>query len=355
MSLSVIDRYVVKKQKDLLDYAKILESIITIDDNKMWKNKNGFALYAKDVISIYANDYYFENNMNRDNPIEYSNDNINNVLNSIIEYFKKKNQFKMLKEWKNEVFLLSVIICTACYVDFATNMVDGDFLDTKNKFKYLLKYLSKTKILNISDNKYWVNDLFLLIKKNRLEDEKALMAIASDSYRNEYITVTKKPLYQKIRFIYEIPGLEDFDEGIKNKVIKSYEDKIKEISYELFHFQVLKDLISNKEMGTFLLEINKTLKKPSILKSFESKYIKPFVKVLVPWEEAVSNQNIIKECSSRGIDIIYDYKDTKSVNSKIFWEGMNILVSQEFLNNNLDNQLEFDKKKIKFVVKDKEE
>ena len=51
----------------------------------------------------------------------------------------------LIRTWKNETFLLSVIICTACYVDFASNVVDGDYQDTKNKFKYLLSYLRKTK------------------------------------------------------------------------------------------------------------------------------------------------------------------------------------------------------------------
>ena len=57
VSLSVIDKYVVKKEKDLLEYAKILESIISIDDNKMWQNKKEFALYAKEIIEIYADTY----------------------------------------------------------------------------------------------------------------------------------------------------------------------------------------------------------------------------------------------------------------------------------------------------------
>lgn len=355
MSLSVIDRYVAKKQKDLLDYAKILESIITIDNNKMWKKKNEFSIFAKDIIKIYADGYYFENNMHRDNPIEYSNDNINNVLKSIIEYCKTNNKASMLKEWKNEIFLMSVIICTACYVDFATNIVDGDFNDTKGKFKYLLKYLGKTKILNISDNKYWINDLFDAIKKSNIEDEKAFEYIKSDDYKNEYIIVSNNPLYQKIKFTYSIPSLDAYDDALSKSVLKTYEDKLKEISYELLDFQILKDLISNNEMGIYLVDICKTLKKPSVLKLFDSKYIKPFIKILVPWNESVNYQNIIRDYTNQKIDIIYEYDEVANINSKIFLEETNLLVNQEFLDNNLDNQLEFEKKKIKFVVKNKED
>ena len=153
MSLSVIDKYVVKKEKDLLEYAKILESIISIDDNKMWQNKKEFALYAKEIIEIYADTYYFQNNKHKDNPIEYSNDNINFVLKSIIEYCRLHDKMGLIRTWKNETFLLSVIVCTACYVDFASNVVDGDYQDTKNKFKYLLNYLYR-RVIRVSHEEH---------------------------------------------------------------------------------------------------------------------------------------------------------------------------------------------------------
>ena len=151
MSLSVINKYITKKEKDLLSYAKILESLISIENNKMWQNKKEFSAFAKEIIEIYSEKYYFQNNIHKENPIEYSNDNINFVLKSIIEYCRLHDKMEMLRSWKNETFLLSVIICTACYVDFASNVVDGDIQDTKNKFKYLLSYLRKTKILEVKD------------------------------------------------------------------------------------------------------------------------------------------------------------------------------------------------------------
>ena len=166
MSLSVINKYITKKEKDLLSYAKILESLISIENNKMWQNKKEFSAFAKEIIEIYSEKYYFQNNIHKENPIEYSNDNINFVLKSIIEYCRLHDKMEMLRSWKNETFLLSVIICTACYVDFAGNVVDGDIQDTKNKFKYLLSYLRKTKILEVKDNKYFINDLFDEVKKN---------------------------------------------------------------------------------------------------------------------------------------------------------------------------------------------
>jgi len=355
VSLSVIDKYVVKKEKDLLEYAKILESIISIDDNKMWQNKKEFALYAKEIIEIYADTYYFQNNKHKDNPIEYSNDNINFVLKSIIEYCRLHDKMGLIRTWKNETFLLSVIICTACYVDFASNVVDGDYQDTKNKFKYLLSYLRKTKLLNVKDNKYFINDLFEAVKKNASEDKKILVGLESGNYRNEYKMISNNPTYYEVKFSYEIPGLEEFDESLVSGVLKDYETKIKEISYDLLASRVLTELISNKDMDKYVIRIDKGLKKAGLIRLFDNKYLKEFVKILIPYEEEVKYQSIINAYKEIGMSFIYDYDDIENVNPTIFVDDTELLVNKEFINNNLDNNMSFDKMNIKLVVKIKEE
>ncbi len=355
MSLSVIDKYVIKKEKDLLEYTKILESIITIEENKMWKSKKEFANFAKDIISIYAKTYYFQNNIHKDNPIEYSNDNINFVLKSIISYCQEHDQMKMLNTWKNETFLMSVIICTACYVDFASNIIDGDLQDTKAKFKYLLSYLRKTRILIIKDNKYFINDLFDEIKRNSNEDKKALEALNSDNYHNDYKMISNNPLYYEVNFSYNIPGITDFDEKLALEVLKEYTSKINEISYSLLEFDILKELISNKEMPTYVVRVNKDFKKSSLLKFFDNEYIKEYVKILIPWEDEIKYQNIIKEYKDIDVKFIYEFSKTDNVESTIFVNNMELLVDKEFINNNLDNKLAFDKMNLKLIVKNKEE
>lgn len=355
MSLSVIDKYVIKKEKDLLEYAKILESIISIDNNKMWQNKKEFTVFAKEIIEIYGDAYYFQNNKHKDNPVEYSNDNINFVLKSVIEYCRLHDKMSSIRTLKNETFLLSVIICTACYVDFACNVVDGDYQDTKNKFKYLLGYLRKTKLLIIKDNKYFINDLFEAIKKNCSEDKKIIEGFNNPNYRNEYKMISNNPTYYEVKFSYTIPGLEDFDESLVKGVLKSYEAKIQEISYDVLASRVLEELISNKEMDKYVIRIDKNLKKAGLLRLFDNKYLKEFVKILVPYEEEIKYQNIIKDYKEIGMSFIYEYDSVENVNPTIFVDDMELLINKEFINNNLDNQIAFDKMNIKLVVKNKEE
>lgn len=355
MSLSVINKYITKKEKDLLSYAKILESLISIENNKMWQNKKEFSAFAKEIIEIYSEKYYFQNNIHKENPIEYSNDNINFVLKSIIEYCRLHDKMEMLRSWKNETFLLSVIICTACYVDFASNVVDGDIQDTKNKFKYLLSYLRKTKILEVKDNKYFINDLFDEVKKNASEDKKILEYLDSDDFRNEYKMISNNPVYYEVLFSYEVPGLKEFDETLTKGVLKKYDAKIKEISYDLLEAHLLKELISNMEMDKYLIRINKDMKKASLVKFFDNEYLKEFIKILVPYDKEIEYQNIINDYKEIGMNFIYEMDIDEEIEPTSLVNDMQLLVSKEFVKNNANNQMSFEKMNIKLVVKNKEE
>ncbi|MBD9107053.1 hypothetical protein EGP99_04505 [bacterium] len=355
MSLSVINKYITKKEKDLLSYAKILESLISIENNKMWQNKKEFSAFAKEIIEIYSEKYYFQNNIHKENPIEYSNDNINFVLKSIIEYCRLHDKMEMLRSWKNETFLLSVIICTACYVDFASNVVDGDIQDTKNKFKYLLSYLRKTKILEVKDNKYFINDLFDEVKKNASEDKKILEYLDSDDFRNEYKMISNNPVYYEVLFSYEVPGLKEFDETLTKGVLKKYDAKIREISYDLLEVHLLKELISNMEMDKYLIRINKDMKKASLVKFFDNEYLKEFIKILVPYDKEIEYQNIINDYKEIGMNFIYEMDIDEEIEPTSLVNDMQLLVSKEFVKNNANNQMSFEKMNVKLVVKNKEE
>lgn len=357
MSLSVIDKYVEKKKKDLLEYSKILESLITLEDNKMWNNKSEFGVYSKEIISLYADKYYFDNNMHRDNPIEYSNDNINYVLQSIIEYCKNNDKGSMLRELKNETFLLSVIICTSCYLDISTNVIDGKFVDTKNKFKYLLTYLKKTKILKVfSNDKVRINDLFNMIKKNTKEDSKFFDYFKNDNYFNRYMIYTKNPDYYLVKFEYNIPELKDFDESLVNKIKNSYQTKLLGMSFDLLSIHILEELISNKVENTYLIKLDEVLnKKPNLLKVFDSKYFKKYIKILVSLDREVEFNDAINTMSKMGFSIIYEYDSNDNVNENKFTFDMEVIVPDGFLNNNAENKYTWDKNGVKFVSKNKED
>ncbi len=357
MSLSVIDKYVEKKKKDILEYAKILESLITLENNKMWSKKEEFNVKCKEIIAIYAADYYFVNNNHRDNPILYSNDNINNVLKAIIEYCKANNEQRMISTLKNETFLLSVIICTACYLDIATNVVDGNFGDTKSKFRYLLSYLQKTNILKVFvSDRVRINDLFETIKTNIKKDKKFFAYFLDDKCYNKYYAYTQNPVYYKVELQYNIAGLDNFDTNIVNDVKNSYKPKLLAISYDLLLVHLLEELISNRDTKTYLIDIEEVFnKKANILNVFNNKYAKEHIKILIPFYKEADYNAALQEINKRGIDVIYLYEDTENVNDNKFNYNTELIVTDEFLKNNEENKYAWDKKGVKFVIKNKED
>ena len=355
MSTSVVEKYITKKKSDILDYAKILESIVSIQDNKMWDNKKTFTKYSKDIIDIYAESYYFDNNSNRNNPILYSNDNINFVLKSIIEFFKKNNEPQKIKEWKNETFLLSVIICTACYVDIATNIVDGSFQDTKNKFKFLLNYFKKTELLQVFDDKFLINSLFEKVKKNTSMDIKYIELLNGKSAHNKYQVYTYDPLFYKFEFEYTIPGIEEKDKEIAKNIAADYVTKFKEISFDLLCNEILLRLISNDQMGTYLIDADEVLaKKPGLLKIFNNRYYKDYVKLFVNYEDDALYIPLTSNYLNSGGKVLYHYDKTEAVVDNFFTSDMDVLVSEEFMKNNQENIEKWKNNKVNFIVIGKE-
>ena len=357
MGLSVIDKYVEKKQKDILDYAKILESIITLQDNKMWNNKSEFVIRCKDIISLYAKEYYFDNNNHRNNPIEFCNDNVSLILKVILESFKSKNESDSLKTQKNEVFLLTIILCTAIYLDISTNVIDGNVTDTKNKFKYLLQYFQKIQILKVYVNdRIRINDLFDLIRKNNKEDIKVFELFSDNNYKNIYIPYTITPSYYLVNFQYHVDGLENFDKNMVSKVKKNYLPKLLNISFNLLSIDLLKELISNRQMKIYLIKMNDLLnKKNNLFKVFDNELLKKYIKVIIPFEKELDYADGIKELEKLKIPVIYEYSGTDHAKDGIFTYDLEIITNNTFLTNNEDNKMLWEKNGIKFVTKNMEE
>ncbi len=288
MNGHIIDKYKDKKIKVLIYYAKILETLITLEDNTLWKNAHEFQIINEGVTNIFASKYYFDNNINRHEAIEYLNDNINAVLLAIIEYYKKLNQPNIIKEKKNETFLLSVIICSASFVDIASNSIDGNFGLMKSNLKKLLKYLNDTGLLKVYwQNKIILNNLFKLVKENLNNERKFFDLFNSSKYYNEYQIVSTKPLLYKVKFIYKVENIADQDTNIIKKYQHLYLKKYLEISYELLAIQLMKEYIMNKMVNTYLVP----LVKDSKLECLDYPLIKDNIRLLVPLEEINSFQN----------------------------------------------------------------
>lgn len=357
MGSSVIDKYLEKKKKDLMDYANILEKLISLKTNTLWNNQNDFDPFAKGIINYYVEHYYFDNNIHRDNPIEYSNDNINFVLKSLIEHCKENDLTNLLQDNKNETFLLSVIICTACYVDIATNVSDGNYEDTKSKFKYLLQYFQKTNILKVDiQNEKVIAELFALIKENVTKEEKFFRSFINKNSYNKYRQYSSDPEIYLVSYYFNVPGLDGFDSKLVKKINQEYKDEYLHISYELLAVELLKEYLGNGEVRNYFVPISPTsIKNESIFDPFDHEYLKSQVNVLIDYKDRDIYKEDIANWENLGIKFVFEYIGDEEVRANTFIRNMTILVSKEFLRKNKDNIASWNSQGVKFITKNKEE
>ena len=284
--------------------------------------------------------YYFDNNINRNNPVEYLNDNINAVLISIMDYYKSQGQSDIVKLKKNETFLLSVIICVASFVDIASNVIDGNYPVMKRNLVKLLKYLNKTEILKIYwQNKIILNKLFKEVKQNINNEKKFFELFKSNKYHNEYQIVSQDPLYYKVRFIYKVEGLENEDNKIIKKLQHEYLKNYLKICYELLVILLMKEYIMNKEVNTYLLPVLDLDEDLNILKH---PLIKDNVKLLVPIEK-------YEEFKNSDFNIVYTLKDL-TVEQLLDKQDIEVLVKKEFREKNKEELSKLESLKIKLIV-----
>ena len=107
MNSDIVINYKNRKKRVLLDYCRLLEQIITLNINSLWNNSKEFSNICRNILESFVDNNYFENNYNRDNPIEYLSDSSNAVLMNIVEYYKKDNRVDM-NTTKSETYLLTL-------------------------------------------------------------------------------------------------------------------------------------------------------------------------------------------------------------------------------------------------------
>ena len=97
------------------------------------------------------------------------------------------------------------------------------------------------------------------------------------------------------------------------------------------------------------------MKKASLVKFFDNEYLKEFIKILVPYDKEIEYQNIINDYKEIGMNFIYEMDIDEEIEPTSLVNDMQLLVSKEFVKNNANNQMSFEKMNVKLVVKNKEE
>ena len=97
------------------------------------------------------------------------------------------------------------------------------------------------------------------------------------------------------------------------------------------------------------------MKRASVIRYFNNHYIKEHVSVLVPYDEEINYQEVLEKYKENEVSIVYQYDNTENINSSILENDMELLVDKEFILNNKDNENNFKRMGVSFIIRNKEE
>ena len=334
MNSDIVVSYKNRKKRLLLDYCKILEQIISLEKNMLWKNSKEFTNICRGILDIFVDKNYFDNNYDRENPIEYLNACSNGILTNIVEYCHS-NDKQSLANNKSEAFLLSVLIGSASYLDVVANIVDGDSGLIKPKLDTLLSHLSKTNFLVINANdRVLISRLYEKIKKN-IADEKRFFEMFDDlDNRNSYQLINNQFDYYLVKFVYKVPNVDKYDKELVQKYNTLYKDKFLNISYDLLIILLLKENLLNKKVNTYLISLPNVVSN-KLLKRLKEPAINSYIRFLTPLETKEQKKSTIEKLEGLGFKVIYYYNGN---DTKVF-EGLEkteVLCKAAFCDSNKD-------------------
>ena len=346
MSNNLINEYLKFKRKILYDYLLQMGHIITIKDNKLWQNEEEFSKYAHGLVDNYVDKYYFDNNDVRDNPIEYSNDNIDSILLSLIDYCKKSKQSKIIINNKNEVFLLSVMMCATCYIDIASNVIDGDCNEVLNKFKFLLQYLAKVDILEVHEKrKKEIDKLFKMLTDNNEKERKFFNSIVKPDFYNSYYPYSIDFKYNIVEYNFNIKNVNNYIPLLVQNVTNNHLKELYEISFNLLELKLLEEYLGNGKVFNYIYIVDDD--NINYFDKIDSEIIMKHLYLLVKNKDIDKYQQKLRKSK---LNIIYEYNNLEDIpkDNKNIISVTEKLVNKDILKEWIDNNR-------KFIIRNKDE
>ena len=358
MNNSLVGKYYLKKQNEVIDYAKQLTKLITAPEYDINND------IISDIIKILYRDFYFDSDSTNQVITKYYDNDIsslidNKVLASVISiYLKKKKNIVN----NSELLVYSIICSLASLISEYSNPFIKDNIKISDYIDAKINDIKKLDYIVINDKeKNVINDIIKSNKKYLTIYKKYIKSFNSTISYNTFKDLTKESKYYLVTYMYIIDELSRFR---RRDVQKYYNRKFDEslffISCNLLSVTILKEIICNNKGKRYVLRLeptiyknNKNIDKLELL-FFNAKF-KEYLSLLVNENDYISDINVINRFRNKGFDIIVNSKNSDDISSSIkkINENDTILISTE---QNKKNQtyLEFMKEKgINILVENK--
>jgi len=357
--MDVIAKYINKSKSNLINIVKHLENNIEYINNKLWENYIDEELLAN-VINIYYDKYYLNNNINYEKINNYitinpkTNDRLKKILLSIIDYYESNNELNVIKNNEENILFLDILIYLALKIydlnfkridepkkieKVINNVIDNFAKIRFRKEKDLIKLISNIKE-NVTDNNYFNNTINKLTK---------------DTSYNQYIKINKKENYYKVLYDYKISELKQYDiKDIKIVADKlKIEEEVSKISYDILYFTNFK-LFNKNIKYKFLFPITKD----SFVKNYDyfinnrNKNLLENIKFIIDFKEIEGDYNFINFIREKNIDLYIELNKTFETNNyNLFMEVKNIVTVESFISTNDKYKEIWKDMDINFIIK----
>lgn len=357
---NIVDKYFNKKKKDIFEYSKIINTLLTYENNQIWTNDSEFNEYIKKIINKYVEMYYFKSIEDFTNYEEYlgalvkCDDRFKTILvcavDSILEENKKGN-------YKVSAYIASLIVYTAIALNRFTCPYHNYKINITNVFSIIDAMFKNIDFVVYKDSSKLRNELVSAIKKNdNCEDKffEYLDSININNSKNLYESIDLENKYYKVNYKYNIPEFKNYRQKDVIKFFKRIKDDLNTLSYELTTITVLKSKFLNKDI-TFLFPIElEFYKKESeinkLVKVTSNEEIKKKIKLLVNYDDYNKNKEMVRILLNAEFDLALEFDNPVDVPYRTFNEIKTAIVPIEFINVNKGNMDSWKENKINFVI-----
>ena len=358
---NIVDKYFIKKKKQIFDYCKSVNEFLLYDNNQVWKTDSELNEFLKNTISSYVDKYYFtpleefEEYSEFIGPLIKSDNRFKTILVCALENIPNNLR---IGNFKISLYIMTLIIYTSVVLDRFTYAYNNYKVNLTNVESIVEPMFNGVSFIKFNPDHKKMKMLTNDIKKNDFIEKDFIDSIGdlnSEVSKNLYEAIDNENKYYKVIYKYDIPELKDFRKRDIEKYFKRIKDDLNCISYELSTLSALKIKMLNKDINILFpvslefyqneIELNKLVK---IMGNAE---VKSIIKLYASYDDYKKNPGIIRLLTNAGFGIVINFEDSLEVPYGTFNEIKEVTINHDFEDFNKGNINSWRESGTKFIQK----
>lgn len=365
---NVVDKYLLRKKNDFVNYTKKIIEIVKIPNNKLYNGKQELIQLIKGIVDLYVDKFYYDDDQKFDLVNKYFNfkNDINIklkvILLAVITYLEKNGKGDSIVGNEGSVLTLTIIIFVAYDFDLLSNPYCDDTISFNGIKKNMIAKINSVSFIAYNKNcDKQVEKIVDMIKNNRKTAKKFFAYLdsldKSDSY-NTFIDLSGDNKYYQVNYHWHIESISNERPADVTKIYDKMAlyEKFIYLSYELASITVLKSFLLNKRVELVIPISYAFFKKKSnvnkLSKMLNNLEMKKKLKLFVKFSDFSNNLEPFENLVNNNFKILVDNDfEGETNNYNMFQDRQHIYTSQEFLDINVKYKEIWESKEKIFIIK----